>query len=103
MGELGLLGCRGRRSTAVPAWTRQLLRGHHELAKTDAITPSPSAPIPTSALAIMDFGTEARRRRYVPLLAAGKVLGGFGLTESRGRSDASGTATTRSTRGITTS
>jgi len=29
----------------------------------------------------VDFGTPEQKRRYVPLLAAGKVLAGFGLTE----------------------
>jgi butyryl-CoA dehydrogenase len=42
----------------------------------------------------MDFGTEAQKRRFVPFLAAGKVLGGFGLTEPGAGSDAGGTATT---------
>jgi alkylation response protein AidB-like acyl-CoA dehydrogenase len=42
----------------------------------------------------VEFGTEEQRRRYVPLLASGKVLGGFGLTEPGAGSDAGGTATT---------
>jgi butyryl-CoA dehydrogenase len=42
----------------------------------------------------MDFGTAAQQQRYVPLLASGKVLGGFGLTEPGAGSDAGGTATT---------
>src|SRR5205814_8630308 len=33
------------------------------------------------------------KQRYVPLLAAGKVLGGFGLTEPGAGSDAGGTST----------
>ena len=42
----------------------------------------------------MNFGTKAQIERYVPLLAAGKVLGGFGLTEDTAGSDAGGTRTT---------
>src|SRR6185436_10435883 len=39
-------------------------------------------------------GTEEQRSRYVPLLASGRVMGGFGLTEPGAGSDAGGTATT---------
>jgi butyryl-CoA dehydrogenase len=41
----------------------------------------------------MDFGTDDQKRRFVPLLAQGKVLGGFGLTEPGAGSDAGGTKT----------
>jgi len=67
----------------------------HELAKVDAshgITVSAHTTLGTSP--IMDFGTEEQKRRFVPLLASGKVLGGFGLTEPGAGSDAGGTATT---------
>src|SRR5216110_1762486 len=67
----------------------------HELAKVDAshaITVSAHTTLGTSP--IMDFGTEEQKRRYVPLLAAGTVLGGFGLTEPAAGSDAGGTKTT---------
>ena len=43
---------------------------------------------------IVHFGTDEQRERYVPLLASGKVLGGFGLTEPSAGSDAGGTQTT---------
>jgi alkylation response protein AidB-like acyl-CoA dehydrogenase len=67
----------------------------HELAKVDAshsITVSAHTTLGTSP--IVDFGTEDQKRRFVPYLAAGKVLGGFGLTEPGAGSDAGGTATT---------
>ena len=54
----------------------------HELAKVDAshaITVSAHTTLGTSP--IVDFGTPEQKQRYVPLLATGKVLGGFGLTE----------------------
>ena len=66
----------------------------HELAKVDAshaITVSAHTTLGTSP--IVDFGTEEQKRRYVPRLAAGKVLAGFGLTETGAGSDAGGTKT----------
>src|SRR6059036_742932 len=66
----------------------------HELAKVDAshsITVSAHTTLGTSP--IVDFGTDAQSKAYVPLLAAGHVLGGFGLTEPGAGSDAGGTKT----------
>jgi alkylation response protein AidB-like acyl-CoA dehydrogenase len=96
MGELGLLG--------VP-WSEELGGAGmdqlsyyitiHEMAKVDAshaLTISAHTNLGTSP--IVEFGTEEQKRRYVPLLASGKVLGGFGLTEPGAGSDAGGTATT---------
>jgi butyryl-CoA dehydrogenase len=96
MGELGLLG--------VP-WSEELGGAGmdqlsyyitiHEMAKIDAshaLTISAHTNLGTSP--IVEFGTEEQRRRYVPLLASGRVLGGFGLTEPGAGSDAGGTATT---------
>ena len=101
MGELGLLG--------VP-WPEELGGAGmdqvsyyiviHELGKVDAshaLTISAHTNLGTSP--IMEFGTEAQRRAYVPLLASGRVLGGFGLTEPGAGSDAGGTATTAVERG----
>src|SRR5881396_1755917 len=54
----------------------------HGLVKVDAshaITVSAHTTLGTSL--VVDFGTGAQRRRYVPGLATGKVLGGFGPTE----------------------
>ena len=95
MGELGLLG--------VP-WSEELggagldlmayLLTIHEMAKVDAshaITISAHTTLGTSP--IVNFGTDAQRERFVPLLASGKVLGGFGLTEPSAGSDAGGTRT----------
>jgi butyryl-CoA dehydrogenase len=67
----------------------------HEMAKVDAshgLTISAHTNLGTSP--IYEFGTEEQKRRYVPLLASGQVLGGFGLTEPGAGSDAGGTATT---------
>jgi butyryl-CoA dehydrogenase len=96
MGELGLLG--------VP-WSEDLGGAGmdqlsyyitiHELAKVDAshaLTVSAHTNLGTSP--IVEFGTDEQRRKYVPLLASGRVLGGFGLTEPGAGSDAGGTAST---------
>jgi butyryl-CoA dehydrogenase len=67
----------------------------HELAKVDAshaITISAHTTLGTSP--IVYFGSEQQKARYVPLLASGQVLGGFGLTEPGAGSDAGGTRTT---------
>jgi butyryl-CoA dehydrogenase len=95
MSELGLLG--------VP-WPEELggagldilsyVTVIHELAKVDAshaLTISAHTTLGTSP--IVNFGTEAQKRRYVPLLASGRVMGGFGLTEEGAGSDAGGTRT----------
>src|ERR1051325_280774 len=96
MGELGLLG--------VP-WSEELggagldlisyIMVIHEMAKVDAshgLTISAHTTLGTSP--IVKFGTEAQRQRYVPPLASGRVMGGFGLTEPDAGSDAAGTRTT---------
>ena len=65
-----------------------------ELGKHDAshsITVSAHTTLAMSP--ILAFGTEEQKARFVPLLASGQVLGGFGLTEPGAGSDASGTMT----------
>lgn len=72
----------------------------HELAKVDAshaITVSAHTTLGTSP--IMDFGSAEQQRRFVPLLAQGAVLGGFGLTEPGAGSDAGGTRSMAEERG----
>jgi alkylation response protein AidB-like acyl-CoA dehydrogenase len=96
MGDLGLLG--------VP-WAEELggagldllsfMIVIHELAKVDAshgLTISAHTTLGTSP--IVKFGTQAQQERYVPFLASGKVMGGFGLTEPEAGSDAGGTKST---------
>ncbi len=65
-----------------------------ELAKFDAshsITVSAHTTLGLSP--ILTFGSDEQKRRFVPPLASGEVLGGFGLTEPGAGSDASGTRT----------
>jgi alkylation response protein AidB-like acyl-CoA dehydrogenase len=96
MGELGLLG--------VP-WPEELggagldllsfMIVIHELAKVDAshgLTISAHTTLGTSP--IVKFGTDEQKRRFVPFLASGRVMGGFGLTEPDAGSDAGGTRST---------
>jgi alkylation response protein AidB-like acyl-CoA dehydrogenase len=96
MGELGLLGIpwpedMGGAGLDLISYMIVIL----ELAKVDAshgLTVSAHTTLGTSPL--MKFGTEAQQRRFVPSLASGKVMGGFGLTEPDAGSDAAGTRTT---------
>src|ERR1051326_2380203 len=71
-----------------------------EMARIDAshsITISAHTTLGTSP--IVRFGTDEQKRRFVPLLARGRVLGGFGLTEPSAGSDAGATRTTAVERG----
>lgn len=95
MGEMGLLG------VPVPEELGGMGRDYlsyilvvEELAKYDAshaITVSAHTTLGTSP--ILMFGTPEQKERYVPPLASGKVLGGFGLTEPEAGSDSGGTRT----------
>lgn len=101
MGELGLLG--------IP-WPEELggagldLLSYmiviQELAKVDAshgLTVSAHTTLGTSP--IVRFGTAEQKKRYVPSLASGRVMGGFGLTEPEAGSDAAATRTSAVKRG----
>jgi alkylation response protein AidB-like acyl-CoA dehydrogenase len=96
MADLGLLGIPWPKSLGGSG--RDLMSfiiAIHEMAKIDAshsITISAHTTLGTSP--IMNFGTDAQRERFVPPLATGRVLGGFGLTEESAGSDAGGTRTT---------
>jgi alkylation response protein AidB-like acyl-CoA dehydrogenase len=96
MGDLGLLGVPWREEMGGAGMDQlSYYITIHEMAKVDAshaLTISAHTNLGTSP--IVEFGTEEQRQRYVPLLASGKVLGGFGLTEPGAGSDAGGTATT---------
>jgi short-chain 2-methylacyl-CoA dehydrogenase len=53
------------------------------------------AGVGLGAAPIAEFGTEEQKRRWLPELASGKRLGGFGLTEAGGGSDVYGATTTK--------
>ena len=96
MGELGLLGIPWPEELGGAGLdTLSFMIAIHEMAKVDAshgITISAHTTLGTSP--IFNFGTDAQKQRFVPSLASGKVLGGFGLTEPHAGSDAAGTRTT---------
>jgi short-chain 2-methylacyl-CoA dehydrogenase len=52
------------------------------------------AGVGLGAMPIWKFGTEEQKRTYLPKLARGEALAGFGLTEPGGGSDAGGLRTT---------
>lgn len=52
------------------------------------------AGVSLGAMPIYRFGSEEQKQQWLPDLAAGKALAGFGLTEPEAGSDASGTKTT---------
>lgn len=101
MAELGLLGIPWAESLGGAGLdTLAFIIAIEEMARVDAshaITISAHTTLGTSP--IVNFGTDAQRERYVPLLATGRVLGGFGLTEPDAGSDAAGTRTTAVRRG----
>ncbi len=96
MGELGLLGIPWPEEFGGAGFdTISYMIVINEMAKVDAshaITISAHTTLGTSP--IFNFGTEEQKKRYVPLLARGQVLGGFGLTEPAAGSDAAATKTT---------
>jgi len=96
MGELGLLGIPWPEDLGGAGLdTLSYMIVINEMAKVDAshaITISAHTTLGTSP--IVNFGTTAQKKRYVPVLASGKVLGGFGLTEPSAGSDAASTRTT---------
>src|SRR6185503_5842647 len=96
MADLGLLGVPWPEEYGGAGLdTLSFMIAIHELAKVDAshgLTISAHTTLGTSP--IVNFGTDAQRKKFVPPLASGRVLGGFGLTEPSAGSDAASTRTT---------
>ena len=66
-----------------------------ELGKVDqSVAITLEAGVGLGAMPIYKFGTEEQKQRWLPDLAEGKRLAGFGLTEPGAGSDAGATATT---------
>ncbi len=101
MADLGLLGIPWAEELGGAGFdTLAYTIAIHEMAKvcaSHAITISAHTTLGTSP--IVHFGTPEQKTRYVPLLASGAVIGGFGLTEPGAGSDAGGTRTTAERRG----
>src|SRR5918999_2280402 len=65
-----------------------------EIARVDSsLAITLEAAVGLGAMPIYRFGTEEQRQRWLPPLAAGDALAGFGLTEPGGGSDAGATRT----------
>ncbi len=96
MADLGLLGIPWAEELGGAGLdTLSFMIAIEELARVCAshsITISAHTTLGTSP--IVNFGSKAQIERFVPTLATGKVLGGFGLTEPNAGSDAGGTQTT---------
>jgi short/branched chain acyl-CoA dehydrogenase len=66
-----------------------------ELARVDSsVAVTLEAGVSLGAMPIYRFGTEAQKREWLPRLCTGEMLGGFGLTEPGGGTDAGATITT---------
>jgi alkylation response protein AidB-like acyl-CoA dehydrogenase len=66
-----------------------------ELGKVDqSVAITLEAGVSLGSMPVYRFGTEEQKQEWLPLLASGKALGAFGLTEAGGGSDAGATKTT---------
>lgn len=66
-----------------------------ELARVDSsVAITVEAGVSLGAMPIYRFGTEEQKQEWLPRLCSGEILGGFGLTEPGGGSDAGATLTT---------
>jgi short/branched chain acyl-CoA dehydrogenase len=96
MGEMGLFGLPfpeqygGRGKTYV-----ELCLAIEQLARADqSIAVTLEAGVGLGAMPIFRRGTEEQKQEWMPMLAQGKALAGFGLTEAEAGSDAAATKTT---------
>jgi len=103
LAELGLLGMAipeafggaGLDTLGSAVAIEEIARGSASLAVTVSVTNS------VCAGPIVRFGNEDQRRRYLPRLAKGEILGGFSLTEPDSGSDAAHLRTRASLEGDT--
>ena len=95
MGDLGLMGIPisekyGGSGMDTIAYASAVM----ELAKVDAsLAITMAAHTSLGTVPIVLTGTEEQKQKWVPLLASGKTLGAFGLTEPEAGSDAGSTRT----------
>jgi short-chain 2-methylacyl-CoA dehydrogenase len=96
MGDMGLFGLpvpaeyggQGRDYLALCLAVEQLARADQSIAVTL------EAGVGLGMMPLLRSGTEAQKEQWLPLLASGRALGAFGLTEAEAGSDAAGTRTT---------
>ncbi len=104
--KLGELGCCGM---LVPeewggsgADTISYVLMLEEVARVDAaMAVALSVTNSLAAFPVFRYGTEAQRKKYLPRLAKGEILGAFCLTEPQAGSDSAAIATTAPRRGAT--
>jgi short-chain 2-methylacyl-CoA dehydrogenase len=73
-----------------------------ELGKVDqSVAITLEAGVSLGAMPVYRFGNEEQKQEWLPLLASGKALGAFGLTEAGGGTDAGATKTTAKLDGST--
>ncbi len=95
MSELGLMGIPwDQKYSGTGMDIRALVIAIEEIGKecaSTAATMMAHTSLGTAPIAI--FGNDAQKEKYLPLLATGKILGAFGLTEPEAGSDAGNTQT----------
>jgi len=95
MAELGLMGIPwSQKYSGTGMDTRALVIAIEEIGKecaSTAATVMAHTSLGTAPIAI--FGNDYQKNKYLPLLATGKMLGAFGLTEPEAGSDAGNTQT----------
>ncbi|MFQ6615867.1 MAG: acyl-CoA dehydrogenase family protein [Fidelibacterota bacterium] len=96
MGELGLMGIPIPESYGGSGMdTMAYATAVYEVAKVCASTAiTLAAHTSLGCIPILLVGTEDQKKKYLPDLASGKILGAFGLTEPEAGSDAGATKTT---------
>jgi short-chain 2-methylacyl-CoA dehydrogenase len=95
MGELGLFGIPIPEPYGAGGDLTGLCVAIEEIARVDqSLAITLEAGVGLGAMPIARWGTVEQQERWLPDLAAGRALGGFGLTEPDAGSDAGGTRTT---------
>jgi len=96
MGEMGLFGLPFPKEYGGQGRTYvDFCIAIEELSRVDqSIGVTLEAGVGLGAMPVFKVGTEAQKQEWIPMLAQGKALAGFGLTEAEAGSDAAGTKTT---------
>ncbi|MBX3100210.1 MAG: acyl-CoA dehydrogenase family protein [Salinibacterium sp.] len=96
MGEMGLFGLPFPKEYGGQGRTYvDFCIAIEELSRVDqSIGVTLEAGVGLGAMPVLKAGTEAQKQEWLPMLAQGKALAGFGLTEADAGSDAGGTKTT---------
>jgi short/branched chain acyl-CoA dehydrogenase len=96
MGEMGLFGLPvGEEYGGMGGDYVALCVALEELGRVDqSVAITLEAGVSLGIMPLLRFGSDEQKQRWLPDLAAGRRLGGFGLTEAGGGSDAGATRTT---------